>query len=174
MHKLNLDFHRKPSLSVSGMVLLTIALLLGGQLFLDTRDIKTEVELGESTLSRLERLTGHKAPSTSKKEGDPYGAEIKRANEVINQLAQPWDQLFAAVEGATGKDVALLAINPEKRKGSVSISGEAKNIAAMLDYLRRLNETPSLSDVVLQSHQIQQNDPQKPIHFNLSAKWVTE
>lgn len=174
MRRLNLDFQRKSATIGGGVVLLVIALLLGGKLFADYRDVTTEIERGEATLTRLERLSGHKAVHTGKQDANPYGAEIKRANEVIDQLALPWDQLFVAVEGAAGKDVALLAIQPDKHKGEVVIGGEAKDVAAMLDYMRRLNDARQLSAVVLLSHQIQQQDPQKPVRFNLSAKWIVE
>lgn len=176
MRKLDLDFQRKSlPLSGSGVVLLVVALLLGGKLFVDFRKMSAEVERGEAKLARLERMTGHKAQHIDKKDkGDAYLVETKRANEVISQLTLPWDQLFAAVEEAADKDVALLAIQPDRRKGVVMIGGEAKNIAAMLDYMRRLGEEKPLKGVMLLSHQIQQNDPQKPVRFNLSAKWITE
>lgn len=174
MQRIKLDFQRKSASLGGGVVLLAIALLLGGMLFADYRDVTAEIERGEVTLTRLERLTGHKAVSPGKHDADPYGVEIKRANEVIDQLALPWDQLFAAIEGVDGKDVALLAIQPDKRKGEVAIGGEAKNVAAMLDYMRRLNEARQLRKVVLLSHQIQQQDPQKPVRFNLSAKWIVD
>lgn len=176
MRKLDLDFQRKPlPLSGSGMVLLVIALLLGGKLFADYRELDAAVEHGEAKLARLERLTGYQAPRSGKKEQDEaYAAETKRANEVIGQLTLPWDPLFAAVENAADKDVALLAIQPDRRKGMVAIGGEAKNIAAMLDYMRRLGEEKPLKQVALLSHQVQQQDPQHPVRFNLSAKWVIE
>lgn len=174
MRRLNLDFQRKSASIGGGMVLLAIALLLGGKLFADYRNVTAEIERGEATLARLERLTGHKAVRPGKQGADPYGAEIKRANEVIDQLALPWDQLFAAVEGAAGKEVALLAIQPDKHKGEVIIGGEAKDVSAMLDYMRRLNGARQLRKIDLLSHQIQQQDPQKPVRFNLSAKWIVD
>lgn len=174
MRRLKLDFQRKSASRGGGVALLAMALLVIGMLFSDYRDVTTEIERGVATLTRLERLTGHKAVRSGKQDADPYGAEIKRANEVIDQLALPWDQLFAAVEGAAGKDVALLAIQPDKRKGEVTIGGEAKDVAAMLDYMRRLNEARQLRKIDLLSHQIQQQDPQKPVRFNLSAKWIVD
>ncbi len=174
MRRLKLDFQRKTASIGGGVVLLGMALLLGGKLFADYRGVIAEIERGETTLLRLERLAGHKTLDPGKLDANQYSPEIKRANEVIDQLALPWDQLFAAVEEATGKDVALLTIQPDKRKGEVAISGEARDVAAMLDYVRRLNEAKPLHKVDLLSHQIQQQDPQKPVRFNLSAKWIVD
>lgn len=174
MQKLKLDFQRRASNSVGGVVMLSVALLLGGLLFSDYRDLTTEAESSEAQLTRLGGLAGHKAANSGKPGDHPYSAEMKQANEVIDQLARPWDQLFGAVEEAAGKDVALLAVQPEKTKRMVMISGEARDVAAMLAYMRRLNKAQQLSNVDLLSHQIQQQDPQKPVHFNLSAKWIID
>lgn len=174
MHQLKLDFQRKTASIGGGVVLLGMVLLLGGKLFSDYRSVMAEIEHGETVLARLERLAGHKMLGPGKLHADQYSPEIKRANEVVDQLALPWDQLFSAVEEATGKDVALLTIQPDKRKDEVAISGEARDVAAMLDYMRRLNAAKPLHKVDLLSHQIQQQDPQKPVRFNLSAKWIVD
>jgi Tfp pilus assembly protein PilN len=175
MRRLELDFQRKSMpVSGAGVVLLIAALLLGATLYVDYRDLAVEVDQGEAKLARLERLTGHKAPRPVKKDTDLSAAETKRAVEVMGQLTLPWDELFAAVEDAAGKDVALLAIQPDRRKGQVTIGGEAKNVTAMLDYMRRLGEEAPLKEVALLSHQIQLQDPQQPVRFNLSARWITK
>ena len=173
-YRLNLDYQRKSTGIVKGIVLLGIALLLSALIFSNYHDVNTAIERDDSMLLKLERLAGHKSVSSGKRDAEPYGAEVKSANDVINQLVLPWDQLFDSVEGATGKNVALLTIQPDKQKGMVVIGGEAKNAAAMLSYMRHLNEAKQLRDIVLMSHQIQQQDPQKPVRFNLSAKWILD
>jgi len=100
-------------------------------------------------------------------------AEIKRANGIIRQLNLPWDRLFLAMESAASDRVALLSIQPDARKRTIRISGEAKNLEAMLDYLARLRSQEILSQVVLASHEIKAQDPDKPVRFSLSAKWAT-
>jgi len=97
--------------------------------------------------------------------------EIKHANEVLQQLTLPWGKLFQAMESSSGKQVALLAMEPDAEKQVVKISGEAKDIAAVLDYIRRLAAQQVFSSVYLQSHQIQQQDPEKPVRFVLLAAW---
>jgi Fimbrial assembly protein (PilN) len=68
--------------------------------------------------------------------------------------------------------VALLSIESDTDKGRMKISGEAKDLQAMLDYLRFLGTQPTLAEVYLQSHQVQQQDPQRPVRFVLSADWT--
>lgn len=100
-------------------------------------------------------------------------AEIKHANEIIRQLNQPWDKLFMALESAANNQVALLSIQPDTRKQLIHISGEAKNLEAILDYLAQLRGQETLAQIVLTNHEIKLQDPDKPVRFSLSAKWAT-
>ncbi len=108
--------------------------------------------------------------SSASLNGD-LGAEIRRANEVLNRITLPWDAMFQAVEWSSGKDVALLAMEPNAERHVVRISAEAKNIPAVMSYLRHLEEQKIFSTVYLQSHQVQQRSADKPVRFTLIATW---
>ena len=99
--------------------------------------------------------------------------EVKRASEVAIQLRLPWNDLFASVESANTQNVALLSIESDTGKRQVKISGEAKDLESMLDYVRFLGSQPKLANVYLQSHHLQQQDPQHPVRFVLGADWVS-
>ncbi len=99
--------------------------------------------------------------------------EVKRASEIAVQLRLPWKELFASVESANTADVALLSIESDTGKRQLKISGEAKDLASMLDYVRLLGAQPKLANVYLQSHHLQQQDPQHPVRFALGADWVS-
>ncbi len=87
--------------------------------------------------------------ASSQREMKEMALEIKHANEVLNQITLPWDKLFQAVEWSSGKDVALLTIEPDAEKHVVKISGEAKNIAGVLNYLKHLAEQEIFNSVYL-------------------------
>jgi hypothetical protein len=53
----------------------------------------------------------------------------------------------------------------------VKINGEAKNFEAMLQYITQLEKREEFGPVYLQSHQIQQQDPDRPVRFSLLATW---
>lgn len=99
------------------------------------------------------------------------GAEVGRAREVLVRLELPWERLFGAVEAATGPDVILLGIDPDPDKGAVRISGEARRYQDVLDYARRLEASEPLGQVYLQSHQVQAQDPERPVRFILASVW---
>jgi Tfp pilus assembly protein PilN len=98
--------------------------------------------------------------------------QIDRANEIIDQIALPWDQLFSAIDLAAGEQIALLGISPDPKAGTVEIGGEAVNLAAMLDYVERLQRQASLTRVYLVNHKINERDPQHAVHFTVTASWI--
>jgi hypothetical protein len=110
--------------------------------------------------------------SNSPADVEKTAGEVKRAREIMLQLDMPWNDLFTSVEGVQAPDVALLHIESDVEKQHVKISAEAKNLGAMLDYLRDMESRSTFADVYLQSHQIQQQDPQHPVRFVLTATWL--
>lgn len=100
--------------------------------------------------------------------------EMRLANEVLREIGAPWEPLFNAVEAAGGEDVTLLAMEPDTKKQVVRIAGEARNLAAVLEYMRRLGAQPALRGVQLQRHEVDQQDPERPVRFNLLAAWTGE
>jgi len=97
--------------------------------------------------------------------------EIALARETMQRLATPWDKLFGALESAASDDVALLAIDPDAKAGTVLISGDSKDYLAALTYVLNLGREPSLSQVQLARHEVKANDPQKTVGFSVSATW---
>ena len=49
------------------------------------------------------------------------------------------------------------------------LTAEARNREAMFEYLRRLAQARGLAEVHLVSHQVQRDDPQRPIQFTVQA-----
>ena len=164
-----LDYRRSKRFPVGGTVLLVLALagliLLGGYY----RGISLKAAGAQTHLEKIERpLQRRQAGATSGKELE---LEVRSANDVLRQLTLPWGKLFDAVEAAGGKDVALLALEPDLGKRTVKISGEARNLSAMLNYVTQLEAQGPFGTVYLQNHQVQRSDPEKPVQFTAIAAW---
>ncbi len=97
--------------------------------------------------------------------------EIRHANQVLGEITIPWDSLFQAVEWSSGRDVALLTIEPDAEKHQVKISGEAKNISALWNYMGHLAAQDAFSRVMLRSHQVQRREQEHPVRFALIVEW---
>ena len=174
MSKLRLDYQRSvrpfPWL---GMFLLGVALAALVASGMHYRDLNIQAALWESRAEHIERAAHQRRPAG--RAGEPMAAdlalEVKRANEVLRQLSLPWERLFQTVESSDGKDVTLLALEPDTEKRLVKIGGEAKNMAAMLEYIKQLENRDVFGTVYLQSHHVQLQDPEKPVRFVLLADW---
>lgn len=174
MRPLHLDFHpRATALSRLGFALCAIALALIVYLLLSFVSLNAEQENLEAKWAGLQGKKRNQA-SRSLKSADfaRLKAEFQRANEVVDRLAAPWDALFKAVESAGSEDVALLGIQPDPEKRLVKIDAEAKDFSAMLEYVKRLAREDVLDSVHIVSHQINQQDPQKPVRFVAIASWA--
>jgi len=175
MSAIRLDYQRnfKP-LPWLGLWVLAAALaglvLLGSYYF----DLNHRVAIWETKAEQIRHLSGDRAqmrqPVTDKSAREQI-LEVQHANQVLRQLSLPWDAMFNAVESSSGKTVALLSLEPNIEKGTIKISGEAKTFTAMLDYVRQLGQRDVFSNVYLQNHQVQQDDPEKPVRFSLLAAW---
>lgn len=177
MRTLHLDYQRRANRAVKIGVSLLVAgvaaaLLATGYYY----RLGNDIDLGEARLTAIERSAHHKpiGDQNTSTDARQVGSEMKEANEVLLQLALPWDDLFKAVETSDDDKIALLSIEPDAQKHLVKISGEARSLDCMLNYVRLLQESGLLSEVNLKSHQIYQQDPDKPIRFSLVAAWTTK
>jgi Tfp pilus assembly protein PilN len=178
MRALQLDYQRSvrpiPWLGLGVLASALVALALMASHY---HQLGQHIALWEARAAHVERLSSHRARALLPLSGQAareQALEVQHANQVLRKLSLPWDMLFRAVESAGGESVALLSMEPDIQKGTVRISGEAKNFAAMLDYIRQLGARDVFGSVHLQNHQIRQDDPQKPVRFSLLAAWKVE
>lgn len=97
--------------------------------------------------------------------------EVVQANRIAARLNLPWSGLFDAIEGSAGDSVVLLALQPDPVDGTVRLTGEAKALPLVLEYLEVLQKQAVLSEVRLESHETQQQDAQRPVRFVAAATW---
>jgi hypothetical protein len=95
--------------------------------------------------------------------------EVRNARLVKRQLGLPWGSLLQAVEASASPSLALLAIRPDSRKGTLAISGEARHLDGVLEFVRRLGSHAVFRRVLLQSHRLEPGDTRRPVRFSLVA-----
>ena len=100
--------------------------------------------------------------------------EVAAVRETVQRLSLRWDELFMALESAASERVALAAIEPDTKKGTVTISGDGKDYLAALSYVLNLSKTEGLERVQLVRHEQKANDPNGPVTFAVSAGWSTK
>jgi len=166
LRRLELDYIAPPRRPRSlGFAVLAIALATAGVLLERYREVKVELERIEAGQGLLgtERRPVRAAPR------ERLEAEAKSVEAVLRQLALPWGTIIETVEDATTSDVAILQMQPDAQQRQLRLGAEARTQEAMLDYLRRLAAARALADVHVVSHQVQMEDPQRPIQFTVQA-----
>ncbi|TFW34406.1 PilN domain-containing protein [Massilia horti] len=171
---LRLAFEAPTTFHFFGQVATIASILLALTLGMHYRHIQislaaTEASLAATHQAKLrESRRGEVAPELRIRTAE----ELAIANEVIRRLSLPWEDLFAALESSTDDDVVLIAIEPDADAGSVIIAAEARTSQAMMDYGQRLMGSARFGDVRIQNHQVQVQEPQKPIRFTIAARWL--
>jgi hypothetical protein len=94
----------------------------------------------------------------------------KAAAGILQDLEVPWARLFAALEAARQRDIALLGLEPSPARQEIRITAEAGSAQTMFDYIEglRRDQFPQAS---LSSHEVQTQVPGSPIRFVLVAPW---
>jgi hypothetical protein len=169
--QLDLDFRKtRPASPWAGWVLLAIAVAFATDLGVSYYNVREAVGWKEGRLAGLGART-----SAANRAGTPSrnisAEEIAFARETIRRLSVPWDDLFGALESTLTDKVALLAIEPDPKSGTVVISGDGQDYVSALDYAAKLGRTDILSHVHLVKHELRQDEPRQPVGFSISASW---
>lgn len=175
MHVLTLDFQNtrlRPGWKAR--ILLLVGLVTGACLTYAGYLQFNERNMLQSQQAQLEQKTHHvkRVVALSPEQRLKQQNEIKSANAVISTLSLPWTELFNDIGDSQQNQVALLSIVPDAAKQSIKLTGEARNLSAILTYIRNLQKAKSLRAVYLQSHKVELRSAEKPVHFSVLAKWV--
>ncbi|MGU7780108.1 hypothetical protein [Burkholderia sp. PU8-34] len=172
MRTLDIDFcRRRARTGTSGMILLCAAALLllacGARLW----DVYAENARAQASVDAVRHRTlaqRHvaKAPPTA-------AAKLaeKQSKAVLSELTVPWQALFSIVEDYPDHDVALIGIDQNPAQGQIRITAEAKDLDAMIVYLKYLQASVLLREAVLNGHLVENNVPGKPVRFQITAVW---
>jgi len=132
----------------------------------------TEYLERQGELARLEAAAGMMSPDHRPARALPkerLDEETKSAEAVVRELTLPWAPLLRSLEEASMRDVAILQLQPDAHLRVLKLTAEARSQEAMFRYLRRLAASKNLGDTHLVSHQVQRDDPQRPIQFSVQA-----
>ena len=144
-----------------GRLLLALAACVALDAGLSYHSAKSTLLENQGRLAK--RTTGPSAPKATPQ-------EVAAVRETVQRLSLPWDELFMALESAASDKVALAAIEPDPRTGTVTISGDGKDYLAALSYVLNLSRTEGLERVQLVRHE-QKNEGNGAVSFAVSAAW---
>lgn len=169
MRKLELDYqHVTSRVTWASWVLLMAGLLLCIDMGLSYTRLHRKLEGFENII----RTTPGMREVVHKEADKNFSpAELAKARQTIDKIAVPWSALFNAVESVKNDRVTLLALEPDSKEGTLSLTGEARDFPALLTYIAQLGQVNRLHDVYLQHHEIRQDDPKHAVAFLIVARW---
>jgi hypothetical protein len=147
-----------------GLALLAVALAVAAGLAHRYREAEVE-------LVRVKAESGLVAPQRPAREipKAKLEEEAKSAEAVVRSLTLPWAPLIGTIEEAATREVAILQLQPDAETRVLRLTAETRQREAMFDFVRRLGAARGLADVHLVSHQVQREEPSKPIQFSVQA-----
>ncbi|MFS2007370.1 hypothetical protein ACEN9F_27525 [Duganella sp. CT11-25] len=162
-------FHAHPAL----LALAAAGLLLCAGAAFGAWKLAEQKHARERQLRHLqERVSAMSArPAEVAKTVIPEGQAVF-VNGAIMQLNLPWRELQDAVAAATPRSVALVAMEPDPRKQVLKITAETRTSDDMVAYVAELKQQESFSGVILTRHEINDQDPNRPLRFQLEATWI--
>lgn len=142
------------------------------------RTVPAPTPAGPAEQSRQARTA--KAAKGAQADGAAQDAAM---NQALLALNRPWSALWDALErvsGAPGVQVAILEMRPEAAAPGQDASVaqglrlllESKDSAQMLGFMRQLRAEPFFASAVLTSHQVNAQDPNQPLRFEVSLRWM--
>lgn len=173
-----------------GLLLAGIALLVGAG--------ATYAHLAQQ-LSELQTRLEQDAQKASQPRAPVVLSDTQKAQAVYLQriqtaLDRPWENLFHCIESSTNPDITLSAIAPDIATGELHLSGDARSFKSITRFVDALEapvptspsaqaaepptatppvptECAKLRDPYLSSYQVNEQDPQRTVHFEINAKW---
>ena len=172
MRRLALDFRPRRRagswLGASILVVGVLAAVAAAEHYKALEDQRATLEASLRERARVKPLP-QRAEAGASQEAVQRRQNARRA--VVRALGRPWDALYGDIEAMSVDDVALLAVEPDPRRGDVRIAGEARDAQALHGYVAALENTPSLARVSLAQHETVGDGAPGSLRFVLVARW---
>jgi hypothetical protein len=166
---IRLDFARRHRpVNRRGAVLLVLG-VVGSTLVL--ADYQSDWARRAALSLRLDDLQAVKIVRKPDKAAERVAEESRAA---FAELTMPWSRLLQELELASAESqgsVAVLGVEPDRDKRQVRVLAEARTLPIALAYVERLQKSQALRYPMLESHEVQIRDPQRPVRFQIRADW---
>jgi hypothetical protein len=167
--RIELDFVRRPRrITGRGALLLAVGLAAAGWVLSQYYDELTQHAALEARVADVGAVRTARKPD---KAAERLAGERRAA---FAELAMPWSRLLGELEQASADSdgrVAVLGIEPDRDKHQLRVIAEARTLPMALDYVERLQSSSALRFPMLESHEVQTHDPERPVRFQIRADW---
>ena len=172
MTTLRLDFHPRANRAASwgGWAALAVAVacaLAVGRALVLRQDALASLRARHDLLEARQAVR----PTRAETLGPEQVRQVASANQVIDELAVPWDAMLAGVESADARGLGVLSLVPDARQRSVRVGAQARSVPDMLAYVDRLAAIDALEDVHLDGYDTVASGGVDVVAFTVAATW---
>jgi hypothetical protein len=168
-----LDYRRSrgPARPALDAGLLAVGVGVLAVVFVACFEISGKLQETRGQIEDLQLMSKRRATASQGKPDSGAEGEGARADAIMRQLNLPWDELFNAIEASKGDSIALISIAPDAQLRQLKLAGEAKSLADVLEYVKRLNGSPTFERAYLLDHGIARQGSQEIVRFAITASW---
>jgi Tfp pilus assembly protein PilN len=164
MQKLWLDYQRgDPDRRRTGRAALAVGALAVVLTGVDYLAVADERDGLQAEVASLQRATERRQAAVR------TAATREPAAVAAAPTAARWETLFSSLEAAGDDSVTLLTLHPGEKE--IQLSGEAKDFAASMDYVQRLQSQPAFANARVTQSEVVADNPRHPVRFALVADW---
>lgn len=177
MQPIRINFAKTSALrAILGAKIITWLALAAGIIACASGGIATLRLLSQSDshqeeLQRLQKMVQTRARPAPTRAETILPVHAKAVNDIVSRLNLPWSDVFQSVEAATPATIALLEMSPDPERYAIKGMAEAKTADDMLAYIVQLGQQRFFTSVLLTRHEVNEQDPNKPIRFQFTAEW---
>lgn len=165
MARLDFDFHLRSARPGK----LGIALALAGVVTLGWVWAQMQAaRAGEAGLALQIAVLEQAQPAVAARPAIRVDTPEKTAQARIeSQLAYSWQPAFEALATAHSSKIALLALDAVQSKSQIKLMAEARQLSDAVEFIQSLQQQPGIRHVALTQHEVQADDPEKPVRFTV-------
>lgn len=176
-HHLNIDFAR-PGVgrslhraSFAARLLGACGLALCGGAFFVAWQTEAARRADNARLAQARALARGPAVVAAARQPLIAAEQAAAVNAIVTRLNLPWREMHDAIDAATPAGIALMALEPDAHLGTVRITAETRDTEGVIAYVEQLKRQPRFNDVILTRHELNEQDPNHPVRFQLNATW---
>ena len=171
MARLDFDFHARPARPGKPGIVLALAGVAALGWALSNLQAARAAEAGLALqIAALERARPRPAvtPATQTET-----AAQTAQTRIAAQLAYSWQPAFDALAVARSSKVALVSLDAVQAKAQLKLVAEARQLADAVKFIEALQQQPGIRRAALTQHEVQADDAQKPVRFNILVELGT-
>ncbi len=171
MARLDFDFHPRPVRP--GALGIVLALAGVAAMAWVWMNLQTAHATGAGLAMQIAALENNQSRPVARPVKHTDDVAQRTRAQVSAQLAYSWQPAFEALAAARSGKIALVSLDAVQSTARLKLVAEARHLADAIAFIDALQQQPGIRRVELLQHELQADDAQKPLRFNILVELGT-